>query len=82
MPQCINTEVFQTPSTFKDPFNKNSFDSAIIIISDRFRGAWNGSCMEATIKFHRGDTSGEHKVRADNLHELGLKLTSFIESLE
>ena len=82
MSDLTNHIVNETLTEFKNPFSKKNVTRVTINMhnskSDIFR---QGKCMEATVYFTNGDTSGDQKFYADSLKELLDKISILVETL-
>ena len=68
-----------TPGTFTDPFTATNVERIMIWIGRR--PVTGGLNIHADVKFSRGDTSGEHTIRADTVEALLPLIRTFIEGL-
>ncbi len=69
-------------STYQDPFRSDKVESIIFKIEKSMWSSDNGKINHRSlIRFKSGNTSGDHKIEADNFPELVEKTESFIRSL-
>lgn len=65
--------------TFVDPFGSKNVERILIWVGRRPFAP--GFDIHADIKFKRGDTTGEHTIRADTLEALLPLIRNFLEGL-
>lgn len=66
-------------SIIKDPFNQRSMEKFSVYCSTGFMGNWT---YHGTVGFKNGNTIGEQKFDAEDLHSLLLKMETFIQELD
>lgn len=67
-------------STYSNPFNSDKLECVTLRIN---KSIWSKKVeYTARIDFKSGDTSGDHKIKANDFHELIKNTEQFIKSLK